>query len=179
MTDDTLRDLLAEALHPVLPGDHLHLWADCDSQGRWYPPWVRREADAIIAALAARNVVLVRKDTGGVFLDGTTNTPSIDFKGYSLVVDVPADLGVSASARGDAPTPEPPKDILMLPEGATQEFVKGVQFGWKAATESTDTRALDVERLVDFMRENGIGMDRAYRIAREYAASQPVTEDEK
>ena len=45
---------------------------------------------------------------------------------------------------------------------------------------SAEAAPLDVERLVDVMREHGIGMNRAYRIAREYAALRlPDTETER
>jgi hypothetical protein len=42
-----------------------------------------------------------------------------------------------------------------------------------AALAAAEAAPLDVERLVDAMREHGIGMNRAYRIAREYAALRP------
>lgn len=70
MTD--IRDEVAEAVRdlPVGSGAHSYLIALDTSDDI---------VDALLAALSARGLTVVREGTGGVFPDGTTNHPPIDF----------------------------------------------------------------------------------------------------
>jgi hypothetical protein len=81
MTD---HDPLAEALR-LAPPDLIDFpWEDQS------PPGWRHERAAtdIRAALDAAGYVIVRKDTGGVLPDGTTNDPPIDFDALPVLTEV-------------------------------------------------------------------------------------------